>query len=131
MMRIAKKFLKKAIQVVATKKPLIAFEVDTYIDQKIGESRTYKFCMQPEEDSLPVYSLTIEVFELGCPEEWLILKHQVKQVLKGQNIRDMDAVYTLVQDLLKGDALMTFNNKQAMFKEQMTNNLEKGLNAMM
>eukprot|EP00957_Ditylum_brightwellii_P078489 5968148-Ditylum_brightwellii.AAC.1 len=78
-MRIAKDFSREAIQLVATK-----------------ESRTYKFCTQNEEDILPMYSLIIEVFELGSPKEWLIFKHQVKQVLEGQNIGDMDATYTLV-----------------------------------
>eukprot|EP00957_Ditylum_brightwellii_P164606 12532911-Ditylum_brightwellii.AAC.1 len=41
----------------------------------------------------------------------------------------MDAVYTLVQDLPRGDAQMVFNNKQAMFKEQTMDNLKHCLNA--
>eukprot|EP00957_Ditylum_brightwellii_P182372 13892924-Ditylum_brightwellii.AAC.1 len=115
---MAKDFSREAIQFVAMKEPPITFEVDAGIDQKMGESRTYKFCMYPEEDSLPVYSLTIEVFNFGSPKEWLIFKHQVKQVLKSQNIGDMDTAYTLVHNLLRGSALMAFNNKQAMFEEQ-------------
>eukprot|EP00957_Ditylum_brightwellii_P064811 4917467-Ditylum_brightwellii.AAC.1 len=80
-MRIAKDFLREAIQLVATKRPLIAFEVEEGVtDKKIGESRTYKLCTQPEEDNSPIYLLTIEV----------------KQVLKGNNVGDMDATYSLV-----------------------------------
>eukprot|EP00957_Ditylum_brightwellii_P132565 10109615-Ditylum_brightwellii.AAC.1 len=41
----------------------------------------------------------------------------------------MDAIYTLVQDLLMGNALAAFNNKQATFKEQTLDNLEHCLNA--
>eukprot|EP00957_Ditylum_brightwellii_P023149 1746731-Ditylum_brightwellii.AAC.1 len=109
---------------------LIAFEVEPSIDQNMGDSRTYKLCTQPEEDNLPVYSLTVIFFELGSSEEWLIFNNQVKQVLKGQNIGNMDATYTLVRDLLRDIALMAFNNKQATFKEHTSDNLEHCLNAM-
>eukprot|EP00957_Ditylum_brightwellii_P044785 3397401-Ditylum_brightwellii.AAC.1 len=40
----------------------------------------------------------------------------------------MKATFILVQDLLRGNTLMTFNNKQAMFKEQTADNLEQCLN---
>eukprot|EP00957_Ditylum_brightwellii_P168701 12840690-Ditylum_brightwellii.AAC.1 len=95
-MRIAKDFLREAIQLVATKRPLIVFKIEEQVtDRKLGEIRTYKLCMQPEEDNSPMYSLAIEV----------------KQVLRGQNVGNMDAMYTLVQDLLRGNALTAFNNE--------------------
>eukprot|EP00957_Ditylum_brightwellii_P164381 12514697-Ditylum_brightwellii.AAC.1 len=72
-MRIATDFLREAIQLVATKRPQIAFKVEEGVtDKKLGESRTYKLCAQSEEDNSPMHLLTIEVFELGSPEEWLI-----------------------------------------------------------
>eukprot|EP00957_Ditylum_brightwellii_P051821 3929566-Ditylum_brightwellii.AAC.1 len=71
------------------------FEAEPSTDQKMGENRTYKLCMQPEDDNLPMSSVTAEVFELDSPKEWLIFKHQAKQLLKGQSIGDMDVVYTL------------------------------------
>eukprot|EP00957_Ditylum_brightwellii_P158147 12037455-Ditylum_brightwellii.AAC.1 len=43
----------------------------------------------------------------------------------------MDSVYTLSQYLLRGDALTAFNNKRAMFEEQMADNLKHSLNAVM
>eukprot|EP00957_Ditylum_brightwellii_P106140 8096788-Ditylum_brightwellii.AAC.1 len=61
-----------------------------------------------EEDNSPMYSPTVEV----------------KQVLRGQNVGDIDANYTLVQDLPRG-----FNNEQAMFKEQTVDNLKHCCNA--
>jgi hypothetical protein len=68
---IAKDFLREAIQLVNTKRPLIKFKVEEGVtDKKLGESRMYKLCMQPKEEKSPVYSLTIEVFELGSHEEW-------------------------------------------------------------
>eukprot|EP00957_Ditylum_brightwellii_P036701 2779917-Ditylum_brightwellii.AAC.1 len=112
-MRIAHFFLREAIQCVTTKKPLIVFRVEKGADWKLGESRTYKLCLEPEEDNSPVYSLTVEV----------------EQVLKGQNVGDMSVPYTLVQDLLRGNSLTTFNNKQATFKEQLSDNFDHCLNA--
>eukprot|EP00957_Ditylum_brightwellii_P000048 3486-Ditylum_brightwellii.AAC.1 len=41
----------------------------------------------------------------------------------------MDTVYTLVWDLLRGNALTAFNNEQAMFEEQIPDNLDHCLNA--
>eukprot|EP00957_Ditylum_brightwellii_P000873 69101-Ditylum_brightwellii.AAC.1 len=44
-MRIAKDFLREAIQFVATKRPLIAFKNEEGVtDKKLGESRMYKIC---------------------------------------------------------------------------------------
>eukprot|EP00957_Ditylum_brightwellii_P148069 11273540-Ditylum_brightwellii.AAC.3 len=84
--------------------------VDRRTDHQI-----HTLCTQPEEENSPVYSLTIEFFELVSPKELLVFKNQVKQVLKGQNIKDMDAAYTLVRDLLRVNALAAFNNNQATF----------------
>eukprot|EP00957_Ditylum_brightwellii_P134384 10244921-Ditylum_brightwellii.AAC.3 len=42
----------------------------------------------------------------------------------------MDATYTLVRDLLRGNALSVFKNEQATFKEETPENLKYCLNAM-
>eukprot|EP00957_Ditylum_brightwellii_P035131 2663912-Ditylum_brightwellii.AAC.1 len=129
-MRIAQDVSRKDIWLDVTKKPLIAFKVEEgAANRKLGKSRTCKLYMQLEEDNFPVYSLTKEGFELGSPKDWLIFKKQVKQVLKGQNMGNMDNICTLVQDLLKGDALTVFNNEQATFEEQMSDNLDHCLNS--
>eukprot|EP00957_Ditylum_brightwellii_P170682 12991932-Ditylum_brightwellii.AAC.1 len=107
-MRIAKDLLREVIQFVNTKRPPIEFEINKEAtDKKLGESRTYKLCTQPKEERSPV-----------------------RQVLKGQKLTDVDALYTLVQDLLRGDALTAFNNEQATCKSQSLENLEHCLNAM-
>eukprot|EP00957_Ditylum_brightwellii_P101748 7754180-Ditylum_brightwellii.AAC.1 len=72
-MRIAKDFLRKAIQLVHAKRPLVKFKIEEGVnDKKLGESRKYTLCMQPKEEKSSIYLLTIEVFELGSPKEWLI-----------------------------------------------------------
>eukprot|EP00957_Ditylum_brightwellii_P160250 12200260-Ditylum_brightwellii.AAC.1 len=42
---------------------------------------------------------------------------------------NMDAAYTLIHDLLRGNVLTAFNNQQAMIKEQLLDNLNHCLNA--
>eukprot|EP00957_Ditylum_brightwellii_P153501 11683027-Ditylum_brightwellii.AAC.1 len=37
----------------------------------------------------------------------------ITQVIKGQDIQDGDAVYSLVKSLLKGDAQQVFKNEEA------------------
>eukprot|EP00957_Ditylum_brightwellii_P031477 2386898-Ditylum_brightwellii.AAC.1 len=37
----------------------------------------------------------------------------ITQVIKGQDIQDRDAVYSLVKSLLRGDALQAFKNEEA------------------
>eukprot|EP00957_Ditylum_brightwellii_P018836 1415779-Ditylum_brightwellii.AAC.1 len=74
-MRVAKDFLRKAIQLVNTKRPLIKFDVEKEVTGKmLGKNRTYKLFTQTKEEKSPIYLLTIEVFKLGLPEEWLIKK---------------------------------------------------------
>eukprot|EP00957_Ditylum_brightwellii_P136547 10413073-Ditylum_brightwellii.AAC.1 len=100
-MMIAKDFSREAIQLVNTTRPLIEFDIKEGVtDKKLGESRAYKLCTQPKEEKFLIYLLTIEV----------------KQVPKGQNMINVDASYTLVQDLLRGDTLTAFNNKRAAFE---------------
>eukprot|EP00957_Ditylum_brightwellii_P026560 2008615-Ditylum_brightwellii.AAC.1 len=107
-MRIAKDFLREVIQFVNTKRPLIKFKVKKGVTgKKLGENRTYKLYTQPKEEKFPV-----------------------KQVLKGQNVTDTDASYTLIRDLLRDNALTAFNNKQVTFNKQSPENIKHCLNAM-
>eukprot|EP00957_Ditylum_brightwellii_P211204 15365889-Ditylum_brightwellii.AAC.2 len=94
----------------------------------MGENCTYKLCAYPEEENSPVYVFTVEGFDLGSPREWLVFKNQVKQVIKSQNIKDVDGVYMMVRDLLRGNTLMDFNNKHATFTEQIVDSLNQYLN---
>eukprot|EP00957_Ditylum_brightwellii_P044879 3403946-Ditylum_brightwellii.AAC.1 len=47
----------------------------------------------------------VKYYKVGIPEESLHFMEAIAQVIKGQNIQDGDAVYSLVKSLLKGDAL--------------------------
>jgi hypothetical protein len=58
----------------------------------------------------------------------VIFEKQVKQVLKGQSVTNKNATYTLIQDLLRGNTLTVFNNKQVTFNKQSLENLKHCLN---
>eukprot|EP00957_Ditylum_brightwellii_P149296 11370652-Ditylum_brightwellii.AAC.1 len=106
-MRISKDFLREAIQLVNTKRPQIKFEIGKEVtDKKLGQIRTYKLHKQPKEKKPPV-----------------------KHVFKGQNMTNVDALYTFIQDLLRGNTLTAFNNEQAMLESQSPENLKHCLNA--
>eukprot|EP00957_Ditylum_brightwellii_P189376 14414465-Ditylum_brightwellii.AAC.1 len=60
-MRITKDFLRETIQLVATKRLPITFEIEEGVaDRKLGESMMHKLCTQLEEDNPTMYSLTVE-----------------------------------------------------------------------
>eukprot|EP00957_Ditylum_brightwellii_P071079 5402170-Ditylum_brightwellii.AAC.1 len=130
-MSIVIDFSREATQFLATKKPSIPFNIEESAECKMGECCSYKFCMQLEEANSPIYLLTIEVFELTYPKEWFIFKRQLKQVLKGKNINNVDIAYTLVHDLLKGNTLVAFNNKQDTLEKPTPDNLVKCLDDIM
>eukprot|EP00957_Ditylum_brightwellii_P198830 15155452-Ditylum_brightwellii.AAC.1 len=70
-------------------------------------------------------SLTVGIYEVGIPEEWLQLMDTIAQVIKGQDIMDLDAVYTLVKSLLHGDALQVFQNEETLHMTKLNDYLNK------
>eukprot|EP00957_Ditylum_brightwellii_P183326 13964485-Ditylum_brightwellii.AAC.1 len=74
--------------------------------------QTYKLRTNPKDEKLAVYNLVIKYYEVGTPEEWLQFMEAITQVIKGQDIQDGDAAYSLVKSLLKGDAIQVFQNKE-------------------
>eukprot|EP00957_Ditylum_brightwellii_P150123 11432362-Ditylum_brightwellii.AAC.1 len=59
-----------------------------------------------------MYNLVVKYYKVGIPEEWLQYMEAIAQVIKGQDIQDGDAVYSLVKSLLKGDDLQVFQKKE-------------------
>eukprot|EP00957_Ditylum_brightwellii_P136857 10436076-Ditylum_brightwellii.AAC.1 len=54
----------------------------------------------------------VKYYKVGTPEEWLEFVNVITQVIKGQDIQDGEAAYSLVKSLLKGDTLQVFQNKE-------------------
>lgn len=64
----------------------------------------------PDEENSPIYELMVSYFSTGTPEEPLLWKRDVFQVIAGQNITNIPAKYALVHRLLQGDVLAAFNH---------------------
>eukprot|EP00957_Ditylum_brightwellii_P199209 15185996-Ditylum_brightwellii.AAC.1 len=60
----------------------------------------------------PFYVPDIKYYKVGTPEEWLQFMEAITQVIKGQDIQDGDATYSLVKSLLKGGVLQVFKYKE-------------------
>eukprot|EP00957_Ditylum_brightwellii_P181562 13830003-Ditylum_brightwellii.AAC.1 len=70
-----------------------------------SDYQTYKLHTNPKDEKSVVYSLIVEYYEVGTPEEWLQFMDAIMQVIKGKDIQDRDAACLLVKSLLRGDAL--------------------------
>eukprot|EP00957_Ditylum_brightwellii_P148186 11282980-Ditylum_brightwellii.AAC.1 len=60
-----------------------------------------------------VYNMVVKYYRVGTTEEWLQFMDTIMKVIKGQDIQDGDAVYSLVKSLLKRGTLQLFKNEKA------------------
>eukprot|EP00957_Ditylum_brightwellii_P124527 9490496-Ditylum_brightwellii.AAC.1 len=67
--------------------------------------QTYKLLTNLKDDKSAVYLLTVKYYEVGTAEEWLQFIDAISQVIKGQDIHDLEAAYTLAKSLLRGNTL--------------------------
>eukprot|EP00957_Ditylum_brightwellii_P182177 13879660-Ditylum_brightwellii.AAC.1 len=79
----------------------------------------YKLCTNLKDDKATMYLLMVGIYKVGIPEEWLKFMDAIAQVIKGQDIMDLDVVYTLMKSLLYGDALQVSRTKRQ-FKRRRT-----------
>eukprot|EP00957_Ditylum_brightwellii_P199326 15193670-Ditylum_brightwellii.AAC.1 len=113
-MKIDNKSLKFANQNLRNKPPPIPFYVPDS-DKKLSplDYQTYKLRTHLKNKKSVVYNLVVKYYKVGTPEEWLQFMEVIVQVIKGQDIRDGDAAYSLLKTLLKEDAQQVFQNKEA------------------
>eukprot|EP00957_Ditylum_brightwellii_P013405 1012497-Ditylum_brightwellii.AAC.1 len=74
--------------------------------------QTYKLRTSQKDEKLAVNNLVVKYYKVGTPEEWLQFVEAITQIINGQDIQDGDTAYSLVESLLKGDALQVFKNKE-------------------
>eukprot|EP00957_Ditylum_brightwellii_P142618 10866228-Ditylum_brightwellii.AAC.1 len=80
-----------------------------YVKQlKHGQNHTYKLCTTPTDAALHIYKLSVPFFGKGTLEKWIKFQCRLEAVFKGQNVTQGSASYTVVKTLLKGNALMVF-----------------------
>eukprot|EP00957_Ditylum_brightwellii_P087724 6680356-Ditylum_brightwellii.AAC.1 len=80
--------------------------------------QVYKLCTNLKDKKSAVSLLTVGIYKVGVLEEWLHFTDAISQVVKGQDITDLDAVYIMVKILLCGDALQVFQNEEVVQKER-------------
>eukprot|EP00957_Ditylum_brightwellii_P042292 3202861-Ditylum_brightwellii.AAC.1 len=111
-MKINTKILEFAHQNIGNKHLPIPFYMPDS-DKKLSPSdyQTHKLRTNPKDKKLTVYNFVVKYYEVGTPEEGLQFMEAITQVIKGQDIEDGDAAYSLVKVLLKGGALQVFKNE--------------------
>eukprot|EP00957_Ditylum_brightwellii_P141993 10817781-Ditylum_brightwellii.AAC.1 len=67
--------------------------------------QVYKLQTNPNYEKSTVYLLTVKYYKVRTPEEWLQFIDAISQVIKGQDIQDLEAAYILVKSLLMEGAL--------------------------
>eukprot|EP00957_Ditylum_brightwellii_P086419 6575316-Ditylum_brightwellii.AAC.1 len=72
----------------------------------------YKLRTTPADTTSPIYELPVPFFDDGTPEEWVKFQHGLQAVIKGQNITQGLASYTVAKTPLKGDALTVFEQAE-------------------
>eukprot|EP00957_Ditylum_brightwellii_P000845 67564-Ditylum_brightwellii.AAC.1 len=112
-MKINAKILEFANHLVENRLPPILFYVPDR-DKKLSplDHQTYKLRTNPKDKKLAVYSLMVKYYEVKTPQEWLQFVNAITQVIKGQDIQDGEAAYSLVKSLPKGDAQQVFQNEE-------------------
>eukprot|EP00957_Ditylum_brightwellii_P113570 8659001-Ditylum_brightwellii.AAC.2 len=79
---------------------------------KHGQYHTHKLCTTPVDTILHIYKLSIPFFNDGTPEEWIKFRSGLQAVLKGQNLTQGPTSYVVAKILLKGNALMVFEQAE-------------------
>eukprot|EP00957_Ditylum_brightwellii_P005189 396110-Ditylum_brightwellii.AAC.1 len=112
-MKINAKSLEFANHSVGNKPLPIPFHMPDS-DKKLSplDYQTYKLRTNPKDRKPAVYNFVVKYYKVRTPEEWLQFMEAIAQVIKGQDIYNGDAVYSLVKSLLKGDALQVFKNEE-------------------
>eukprot|EP00957_Ditylum_brightwellii_P018668 1402505-Ditylum_brightwellii.AAC.1 len=92
--------------------PIPFYMADDAKKLSLSDYQTYKLRTNPKDEKSMVYNLIVKYYKVRTPEEWLQFMDAIMQVIKGQDIWDRDATYSIVKSLLKGDALQVFKNEE-------------------
>eukprot|EP00957_Ditylum_brightwellii_P125707 9581974-Ditylum_brightwellii.AAC.1 len=81
---------------VGNKPPPISFYMPDS-DMKLSplDYQVYKLRTNPKDKKLAVYNLVVKYYKVRTPVEWLQFIKDITQVIKGQDIQDGDAAYSL------------------------------------
>eukprot|EP00957_Ditylum_brightwellii_P082357 6262888-Ditylum_brightwellii.AAC.1 len=106
------------------KQAVITFTRPTPKQLKCGQFHTYKLRTTPADTTSPTYELSIPFFNEGAPKEWIKFGHRLQAVIKGQNVTQGPPSYTVAKTLLKGNALMVFEEAEITHRNQTVTNFK-------
>eukprot|EP00957_Ditylum_brightwellii_P128914 9833647-Ditylum_brightwellii.AAC.1 len=78
-----------------------------------NDNKVYKLCTNLKDKKSVVYSIMVGIYKAGTHKELIQFMDMIDQVIKGQDIMDLDTAYTLVESLLYGDSLQVLQNEEA------------------
>jgi len=89
--------------------PVIPLDRPKSPNYKKDEVLTFKLQTNPDNNSLPIYKITIPYFKDGVAEVLFNFLWNMEEVITGQNATDPASKYALMCQLLQGDTLACFN----------------------
>eukprot|EP00957_Ditylum_brightwellii_P070461 5353591-Ditylum_brightwellii.AAC.1 len=90
------------------KRAVILFPRPAPRQLKHGQFHANKLCTTPADATSPIYKLFVPFLNGGTSEEWIKFQCGLAAVLKVQNVTQGPPSYAVAKTLLKGDALMVF-----------------------
>eukprot|EP00957_Ditylum_brightwellii_P180489 13748995-Ditylum_brightwellii.AAC.1 len=79
---------------------------------KRGQYHTYNIRTTRADATSPIYKLSVPLLDEGTPEDWIKFQRSLQVVLKGQNVTQGPTSYAVAKTLLKGNALMVFEQAE-------------------
>eukprot|EP00957_Ditylum_brightwellii_P202298 15329535-Ditylum_brightwellii.AAC.1 len=89
--------------------------------------QVYKPWANPKDENLAMQLLAVKYYKVGTPREWLQFIDAIFQVIKGQDVQDSKATYTLVKSLLRGISYKSSRTKKQIRREGMAQHLQSVL----
>ena len=91
-------------------KPVIPLERPEAKEFNSKNYLTNKCLSVPRDNNSSSYSVTVQYFDEGTPEEWLELLAAHKRICAGQNITNGPGMYDALRRHLKGAAVTKYGN---------------------
>ena len=101
--------LRNAVKLAFELPPPIGLQHPALVPNNKHESLTIKLRSDPTDPTSQTYNLSVKIFWMGTPEEWLLFVSNLKKVMIGQNISTGPTKYAMTHCLIAGDIETVFN----------------------
>lgn len=113
-----------------TVNPPIPFESAEKSKDPVSDEKLFKTKIHttPGDANTPTYTKSVAYFGSGTNEEWLITRKGITDIVSGLNLTSGATKYQLARQILKGDALRTFNQAATTRGDESNENFPQCLN---